>query len=417
MKKVLVLLLLLSVACGGSSEETALQDTTTTTVQDTTTTTVQDTTTTTVPPAPTSDTNYVELYNTKLGTELCSDAKEIDTTTEECLRQYKENLNYLITLQNEIGNFGSALIAYYETYPELVNQEYEDYINFVENEYSQVFTTVSTVEDKYVERFGGVPVLQSVTLEGDIYNNCKISYSVNASENLKSGYIEYTNQFFDKFILDLKKDSFITNTYGGTFSSSKIVAVNYFDEEFQITIPSNIENINVQHWNVLIDDLDIYQQDGYLYVDISYKNGYKQYENLWLNFLRFGLDAAEAFVYLSPNEILTANGEMLDNSINRSFYKINLKTSNFLKNISSSSSPFYLRHLMFYSVNASEPPINRIDINRDNSGNFDSITITNLYGCNGKDSVEVFINQRSLKLSNVEKFYQEIANLNFVIDY
>ena len=72
---------------------------------------------------------------------------------------------------------------------------------------------------------------------------------------------------------------------------------------------------------------------------------------------------------------------------------------------------------MFYSVNASEPPINRIDINRDNSGNFDSITTTNLYGCNGKDSVEVFINQRALKLSNVEKFYQEIANLNFVIDY
>ena len=52
-------------------------------------------------------------------------------------------LNCLITLQNEIGDFGSALIAYYETYPELVNQEYEDYINFVENEYSQVFTAVS----------------------------------------------------------------------------------------------------------------------------------------------------------------------------------------------------------------------------------------------------------------------------------
>ena len=107
MKKVLVLLLLFIVVCGGSSEETVAEDTTTTSVQDTTTTTVQDTTTTTIPPAPTSDINYIELYNTKLGTELCSDAKEIDTTTEECLRQYKENLNYLITLQNEIGNFGS----------------------------------------------------------------------------------------------------------------------------------------------------------------------------------------------------------------------------------------------------------------------------------------------------------------------
>ena len=415
MKKALILLLLLIVACGGSSEETVAEDTTTT-IQDTTTTTVQDTTTTTIPPAPTSDINYIELYNSKLGTELCSDAKEIDTTSEECLRQYKENLNYLITLQNEIGDFGSALIAYYETYPELVNQEYEDYINFIENEYSQVFTTVSNIENKYIERFGGVPVLQSVTLEGDIYNNCKISYSINASENLKSGYIEYTNQFFDKFTLDLKKDSFITNTYGGTFSSSKIVAVNYFDEEFQISIPSNIENINVQHWNVLIDDLDIYQQDGYLYIDISYKNGYKKYENLWLNFLRFGLDAAEAFVYLSPNEILTANGEMLDSSVNRSFYKVNLKTSNFLKNISSSSSPFYLRHLMFYSVNASEPPINRIDIGRNNSGNFDYIATTNLYGCDGRDSVEVFINSTN-NLLEFEKFYQEIANLNFVIDY
>ena len=82
---------------------------------------------------------YIELYNSKLGTELCSDAKEIDTTSEECLRQYKENLNYLITLQNEIGDFGSDLIAYYETYPELINQEYEEYINFL-NDYSQVFT-------------------------------------------------------------------------------------------------------------------------------------------------------------------------------------------------------------------------------------------------------------------------------------
>ncbi|GIR19937.1 hypothetical protein CM15mP35_01980 [bacterium] len=103
MKKVYILSLLFIVTCGGTSKETVIEDTTTTTVQDTTTTTVQDTTTTTVPPAPTSDINYIELYNSKLGAELCSDAKEIDTTSEECLRQYKENLNYLITLQNEIG--------------------------------------------------------------------------------------------------------------------------------------------------------------------------------------------------------------------------------------------------------------------------------------------------------------------------
>ena len=156
MKKVLTLLLIFVVACGGTSEETVAEDTTTTTVQDTTITTI--------PPAPTSDINYIELYNTKLGTELCSDATEIDTTSEECLRQYKENLNYLITLQNEIGDFASDLIAYYETYPELVNQEYEEYINFVENEYSQIFTTVSNIENKYIERFGGEPLLNSLSI-------------------------------------------------------------------------------------------------------------------------------------------------------------------------------------------------------------------------------------------------------------
>ena len=115
-------MLLLIFACSGSSEET--------TVQDNTTTTVEDTTTATIPQALTSDIKYIEVHNTKLGTELCSYAKEIDITSEECLRQYKENLNYLINLQNEIGDFVSDLIAYYETYPELVNQECEDCINF-----------------------------------------------------------------------------------------------------------------------------------------------------------------------------------------------------------------------------------------------------------------------------------------------
>ncbi len=44
----IILLLLFIIACGGSGEETSVQDTTTTTIQDTTTTTIQDTTTTTI---------------------------------------------------------------------------------------------------------------------------------------------------------------------------------------------------------------------------------------------------------------------------------------------------------------------------------------------------------------------------------
>ena len=70
MKKVLTLFLLLIVSCGGSSEETTVQDTTTTT--------------TTIPPSPTVDFNIVDIYNKNIGSEseLCTDATEIETTSE-----------------------------------------------------------------------------------------------------------------------------------------------------------------------------------------------------------------------------------------------------------------------------------------------------------------------------------------------
>ena len=238
MKKVLALLLLLIVACGGSSEETVVEDTTTTTIQDTSTTTIQDTTTTTIPPAPTSDINYIELYNSKLGTELCSDAKEIDTTSEECLRQYKENLNYLITLQNEISDFGSALIAYYETYPELVNQEYEEYINFVENEYSQIFTTVSNIENKYIERFGGVPKVLSLNFSDGLEVNCPAEGEFGVSENLKNAELVFTNNSNEEIFIKITdsnklfKNNMVNS--GGNFFLKSLKATNYLDEEYEL---------------------------------------------------------------------------------------------------------------------------------------------------------------------------------------
>jgi hypothetical protein len=245
MKKVLFLLLLFIVACGGSAEDTAEEATTTTTVEDTTTTTVEDTTTSTIPPAPTSDINYIELYNSKLGTELCSDAKEIDKTTEECLRQYKENLNYLITLQNEIGDFASDLIAYYEIYPELINQEYEDYINFVENNYSQVFTIVSTVEAQYVERFGGVPTISLPIFSNpeNLSVNCTVDGKFGYSENLKSAqltYINNTGEIISFNTNDLQGFSKLLKNTGGTFSLFQSKVTNYLDESFEQN--NNIEN-------------------------------------------------------------------------------------------------------------------------------------------------------------------------------
>ena len=105
MKIRLLILILLLAFCGGASSEggeaaqetttTAAQETTTTAAQETTTTAAQETTTTTVanvPPVPTADFDIQEIYNTKLVVELCDDAKDIDNTSEECLKQYSENL-------------------------------------------------------------------------------------------------------------------------------------------------------------------------------------------------------------------------------------------------------------------------------------------------------------------------------------
>jgi len=285
MKKVLILLLLFIVACGGASEETV--------VEDTTTTTVQDTTTTTIPPAPTSDTNYIEIYNSKLGTELCSDAKEIDTTSEECLRQYKENLNYLITLQNEIGDFGSDLIAYYETYPELINQEYEEYINFVENEYPQVFTAANNVENKYIERFGGVPLLNSVSINSDLWNECPADIEIQGTENIKSGYLIYTNKIGEKIEIPLEgAQNYFTkklNVMGGEFIFTSSKLINYLDEEFE-NIISPVDSIYVNHWGAYFTKVEILNYDNnQITVAVEWENGYLNMEAFSLLFQREGL--------------------------------------------------------------------------------------------------------------------------------
>ena len=285
MKKVLTLLLLFAVACGGSSEETV--------VEDTTTTTVQDTTTTTIPPAPTSDTNYIEIYNTKLGTELCSDAKEIDTTSEECLRQYKENLNYLISLQNEIGDFGSDLINYYETYPELINKEYEEYINFVENEYSQVFTAANNVENKYIERFGGVPFLNSVSINSDLWNECPADIEIQGTENIKSGYLIYKNKIGETIEIPLSGPQNLftkkLNVMGGEFSFTSSKLINYLDEEYE-NIISPVDSIYVNHWGAYFTKVEILNYDNnQITVSVEWENGYLNMEAFSLLFQREGL--------------------------------------------------------------------------------------------------------------------------------
>ena len=55
-----------------------------------------------IPPLPTVSFDIIEIYETKLGTELCSDATEIDSTTEECLRQYRDNLEFVFSYAEDL---------------------------------------------------------------------------------------------------------------------------------------------------------------------------------------------------------------------------------------------------------------------------------------------------------------------------
>ena len=65
-----------------------------------------------VPPLPTVSFNIIEIYETKLGVELCSDAAEIDSTTEECLRQYRDNLELVFGYAEDLRVYMNDLTDY-----------------------------------------------------------------------------------------------------------------------------------------------------------------------------------------------------------------------------------------------------------------------------------------------------------------
>jgi len=291
MKKCLVFTLLFIVACGGSSEETV--------VEDTTTTTVQDTTTTTIPPAPTSEINYLELYNSKLGTELCSDVKALDTTSEECLTQYKENLNYLITLQNEIGDFATDLIAYYETYPELVNQEYEDYINFVENEYSQIFLKFSDVENKYIERFGGVPKLLNFLPIGMTLAFCNGEFNIEVTENLKYGEFNFKNDTGEKFIFKLSQFGDVekvVNLQNGVFTLDTLYFENFLGEVFELKNNNLDFSFTVTNISPVLENITLIKLDENTgVIKVEYDSGLSGVDTVLIRMERDSISNGEIF--------------------------------------------------------------------------------------------------------------------------
>ena len=237
MKKVLVLLFLSIVACGGTSEETV--------VEDTTTTTVQDSTTTTIPPAPVVDFDIVEIYNKNIGSEseLCSDANEIDTTSEECLRQYRDNLETVFSFDKSLYTYINELNTYLESYPSAMTEEYKNLFQFIDDEYQGVPETYGLVLDKYFERFGGVPELVNLSISEELSVGCPAEFNYSYTENLKSGHLIFKNNSNEKIVINIDKGNTSSTidmvNSGGEFKFAEGSVVNFEDEEFQIYLDTN----------------------------------------------------------------------------------------------------------------------------------------------------------------------------------
>lgn len=236
MKKVLTLLLLLLVACGGSSEEIVAEDTTTTTI----------------PLVPTIDFDIIEIYNSKLRTELCSDAEEIDATSEECLRQYRDNLETVFSYAENLETYITELNTFFEAYPSAMTEEYKTLFQFIDDEYQGVPETYGTVTNKYIERFGGVPELLDFEIENfDSLNaGCNLVTNYKVSDNLKYGSLTYVNNTGEKVKIYLDNEELSTQVHlensGGEFSLESGLFTNYLNEEFVINFESSFY-VNFYH--------------------------------------------------------------------------------------------------------------------------------------------------------------------------
>ena len=232
MKKVLFFLILLVVACGGSSEEIV----------------VEDTTTTTIPSAPTVDFNIVEIYNTKLGADLCNDAKDIDTTSEKCLKQYRDNLEIVDSYSEKIKKYITELNTYLESYPSERTDEYTKLFKFINTEYQAVSENYELITNKYIERFGGVPVVNLSRDSNLIESGCKLLSKVEGSENIIKLQLLYTNEFGDEFKLIINEfNSEISKTinqFSGNFNLFSAIATNYMGEEFSLNIQDSFTVTN-----------------------------------------------------------------------------------------------------------------------------------------------------------------------------
>ena len=284
MKKVLFLSLFFIAACGGTSEETA--------VNDTTTTTVQDTTTTTIPPVPTIGFDIIENYNLKLVDELCLGSESIDTVTESCLKQYKEDLEWLTRYNDQIQEYVNELNQYFEQYPEQLTEEYSSYLSFVKNEYRAVFTDYEIVSDKYIERFGGTPNLTSILFtESNLISWCPADFAFQTNESFKTGTITFKNQLNEYISMTIDQNVTKTlNVTGGLFQIENIAAENYLGEKFVLDGSDFNTQFTVQNFAPMITTISFETISSNYVLKVGFKSGAAKVKKVWAYFERKSID-------------------------------------------------------------------------------------------------------------------------------
>lgn len=163
-----------------------------------------------IPPLPTVSFDIVEIYETKLVVELCSDATEIDSTTEECLRQYRDNLEFVFGYAEDLRIYMDDLNEYFANYPSTFTEEFRDLYAFVNDKFSTVPQNYGIVASKYQERFGNISQPSSTvtttipTSDNYLdYRDIEIFKASTISDQhieILTKYIQYTEQllFTDK---------------------------------------------------------------------------------------------------------------------------------------------------------------------------------------------------------------------------
>ena len=193
--------------CGGTSTpEESLQPT----INENQNTTPEVSQEESIPPIPSVNFDIIDIYNSKLVNELCSDAQDIDSTSEECLRQYRDNLEFVFSYANELEQYMNDLNSYFQNYPEAFTEEYRNLFAFINNEYANVPQMYGTVGMTYQERFGNTDQPSSTprttipSSENYLdYRDVKVFEASTISDqhiDILKKYIEYTEEllFTDK---------------------------------------------------------------------------------------------------------------------------------------------------------------------------------------------------------------------------